>query len=86
MADHEIDFVNGHLFCAKSQEGNSLEETYEIFKRMEAYYNSKCVVTHWRQRTIDKGEFVESTMKVKDAVWGMSKEGFLRKASFILDD
>ena len=89
MSDQKIpnvEFENGNLFCAKSQEGDQCDiyETFDIFKQMEKYYGSTCVVKHWKQRTMDTGEWVESSMKVEDAVFQM-KEHWIERASFTLD-
>ena len=89
MSDQKIpnvEFENGNLFCAKSQEGDQCDiyETFDIFKQMEKYYGSICVVKHWKQRTMDTGEWVESSMKVGDAVFQM-KEHWIERASFTLD-
>lgn len=86
MPVHEIDFANGHLFCLQSQEGdeNDMMETYDVFERMEKYYNSFCVVRHWKQYTMESGGFIETRMKVRDAVWQI-KEGWLERASFHIE-
>lgn len=84
--EKEIDFANGHLFCMKSQEGdeNDLFDTLDVFKRMKEYYNKTCVVRHWKQRTIESGGWIESRMRVQDAIWQM-KEGWLERATYEID-
>ena len=79
MPHHEIDFANGHLFCSMSQEGdeNDMSETFEVFQRMEKYYDSYCVVKH-----SVPGGVAESRMKTRDAVWQI-KEGWLEDAVFV---
>ena len=86
MPDHEIDFANGHLFCMKSQEGdeNDIYDTYEVFDRMTKYYDQICIVRHWKQYTLESGGWIESRMKVKDAIWQM-KEGWLERATYEID-
>ncbi|MFH2115100.1 MAG: hypothetical protein ABIJ86_11400 [Spirochaetota bacterium] len=55
---------------------NDMFEAFDEFKRMEKYYNAYCVVRHWKQHA-----FVETRMRIRDAVWQM-KEGWLERASF----
>lgn len=85
--EHEIDFENGRLHCLDSQHGEEIDlvSTFDIFKRMEAYYKQDCVVTHWKQRTLESGEYVKSYMKVKDAIW-LIKEGWLEKATIEIEE
>ena len=85
MPDHGIDFANGHLFCLKSKDDeNDIHETFDVFRRMEKYYNSWCVVTHWERRTMESGVFLKTRMKVRDAVFQI-QEGLLERASFVLE-
>ena len=84
--DHEIDFENGHLFCQSAQEGDEedLYSTLEIFERMKKYYESYCIVRHWKQLTLESGGYVESRTTVKSAIW-MMKEGWFERASFTVE-
>jgi hypothetical protein len=83
MSNHKIDFANGHLFCKNSQEDVEIDlvNTLDIHQKMDEYYKQSCVVRHWKQHTIKSGEWVESQMSVKDAIYQI-KEGWLEKATF----
>ena len=80
---HETAFYKGELYCLDAEHGQTTDiyRSYEIFKDMKKYYSQQCVVTHWRQRTMESGEFVESTMSVGDAIWQM-KEHYIERATF----
>lgn len=58
-------------------------EEYEIFKKQKEYYEKKCIVRHWKQLTMESGEFVESEMRVCDAIYQI-KECWLERATFEL--
>jgi hypothetical protein len=56
-------------------------EEFNDFIKKEKYYNSLCVVTHWKQYTMEAGGCVESQMKVREAIWQM-QEHWLERATF----
>lgn len=93
--EHEIVFENGRLFCRDATPGEALDPaaTLDIYKKMEEYYNQACTVTFWHKKTValqpfgirDIGEFVQRTMRVRDAIFQI-KEGYLEQATIEIDE
>jgi hypothetical protein len=83
---NKIDFENGRLFLVNSQECNQNDsfDTFDIFKKMDEYYNQMCTVWHWKPHSIESGRCIETRMRVKDAIWQM-REGWLEIAIYEID-
>ena len=84
----DVSFKNGHIYCDLDEidlSGDNVEldlySTYDLYKKMDKYYNQQCVVRHWRQKTMESGRWVEDVIKIKDAVF-MMKENLIEQASY----